>query len=316
MVHVGRGGAKLILFGEHAVVHGHPAIGTGLPGSIQATWEPATNALVTNVPDNQRPLVTRAFGLVAAHLGLGNPGGNLSIIGDIPPAAGFGSSGALCVALARAAFDSIHNEQQPANCTETIWAAAHAAETVFHGHPSGIDTGLALSGTLTLFKPRAGQLPDAQALPATGVWIVYGAVPRQTSCASTVAAIGKAMAAGDQVVHSAITRLGSISAAATDILRGLAPRQQTTAIQLGVLANAAMTTLRDLQLSTPVLDVLLETGLASGATGCKLSGGGAGGAFWLVCPDRPTAETVQAAIIDRANHLTLPGRAFTGTTRL
>jgi galactokinase/mevalonate kinase-like predicted kinase len=60
------------------------------------------------------------------------------------------------------------------------------------------------------------------------------------------------------------------------------------------------------------MDAILAAGLAAGATGGKLSGGGAGGAFWLACPAGLHAQWIQTAVIDQARRLGLPGDAFTG----
>lgn len=341
MAFIGSGSAKLILFGEHAVVHGHPAVGTSLPGQLTVRWTPGPTPLVLTCPEEYQPAILFAFQRIAGCFGLTDasrkpeptatgrqilPGGLLEFESDIPVSSGLGSSGAVCVALSRAiaayvrSVDNAHSvietagmneagtNQHPSPEDSTIWAAAHNGEQVFHGRPSGVDTGLALWRRLCLFTPQPQALPSVGFLPSTGIKLVYGSVPREASCAASVAAIGKAMATGDAGVTAALAELGRLSAQAAALLS----LQSPAAIALGSLADTAMEVLGTLGLSTLVMDAVLAAGLAAGATGGKLSGGGAGGAFWLACPGEDEATRIQTAVIEEARRLELPGEAFTG----
>jgi mevalonate kinase len=215
-------------------------------------------------------------------------------------------------AAARAGSVEAGRDRQAAFEDGKIWAAAHHGERVFHGKPSGVDTGLALWGRLSLFTPQAPDLPIVSFLAGTGISLVYGTVPREASCAANVSAIGKAMAAGNAEVSAILAELGTVSRQAADLLGNASP----AADGLGKLADTAMNLLRKLGLSTPALDALVAAGLAAGATGGKLSGGGAGGAFWLACPDSQAATRIQTAVIEEARRLDLPGYAFTGVTSI
>ncbi|MGD9939842.1 MAG: mevalonate kinase [Clostridia bacterium] len=356
MAFVGSGRAKLILFGEHAVVHGHPALGVGLPGQLTVSWTPGGNQLVLNCPEEYKPSIRLAFQRIAAHFELEGSGrtstpawGLLEFESDIPVSAGLGSSGAVCVAMARAiaagkaavpGIDKGGPGQTTLADEAAIWAAAHDGERVFHGRPSGVDTGLALWHRLCLFTPQAEGLPAVGFLPGMGINLVYGTVPREASCAANVAAIGKAMAAGDTGVSAALAELGRLTSQAASLLArnagvlaqagnltaqegalsiregDLSDQRDAAATGLGTLANAAMSILRNLDLSTPAMNAILAAGLAAGATGGKLSGGGAGGAFWLACPAGHDALQVQTAVMAEAQRLGLPGNAFTGVTTI
>lgn len=341
MAFIGSGSAKLILFGEHAVLHGHPAVGTSLPGQLTVRWTPGPTPLKLDCPEEYQQAILLAFQRIAACFGLTDatgtpeptvagrqtlPGGLLEFESDIPVSSGFGSSGAVCIALARAVAAYVRSldnapsvaepagknkagtDQHPSPVDSTIWAAAHNGEQVFHGRPSGVDTGLALWRRLCLFTLQPQALPSVGFLPSTGIKLVFGTVPREASCATSVAAIGKAMAIGDTGVSAAMTELGRLSAQAAALLS----LQSPSAAALGSLADTAMEVLGTLGLSTPAMDTILEAGLAAGATGGKLSGGGAGGAFWLACPGENDAIRIQTAVIEEARRLELPGEAFTG----
>jgi mevalonate kinase len=332
---IGSGGAKLILFGEHAVVHGHPALGVGLPGQLTVSWTPGGNQLVLNCPEEYQPPIQLAFQRIVGHFELegsvraSNPvWGLLEFESDIPVSAGLGSSGAVCVAMAKAvaaykatvsSTDKAGSGQATQADAATIWAAAHDGERVFHGKPSGVDTGLALWQRLCLFNPQPEGLPAVSFLPGAGMNLVYGTVPREASCAANVAAIGTAMAAGDTGISAALAELGRLSGQAAALLAehaNVAGQRAAPASELGKLANAAMSILRKLALSTPAMDAILAAGLAAGATGGKLSGGGAGGAFWLACPAGLDARRIQTAVIAEARRLGLPGDAFSGVTTI
>lgn len=352
MAFLGSGGSKLLLFGEHAVVHGYKALGAGLPGRLKVRWTPGTGSLILSCPEPYQAAVTSAFRRIASFFGFNGCSGLLEIDSNIPVSAGMGSSGAICVALARALASSLLSgatgrDQPSAQDEQHIWAAAHEGEQVFHGSPSGVDTGLALWQRTCLFTPQPGALPSVSFLPAIGLTLVYGTVPREASCAAKVSAIGKAMSAGDVSTASALAELGRLATQAAILLsrgkNGIRPdsssperpvssprtvgrpsrrfhdsscRETDTAEALGQLAGSAMDMLRQLGLSTPGMDTILTAGLMAGATGGKLSGGGAGGAFWLACPEERQASRIREAVIEEARRLGLPGDAYTGVLKL
>ncbi|HAE20809.1 MAG TPA: hypothetical protein DCG47_00575 [Spirochaetaceae bacterium] len=313
MAFLGRGKAKLLLFGEHAVVHGYSALGCALPGSVTARWEPSDSPLELKLPLDYEPLVRDAFLRAAAAFGIAAPTGVLEVEGDIPPGSGFGSSGALCAALARVLFASLSRASgaaDEARGIDELWRAANEAERLFHGSPSGVDTGLALLGGIQHIRPGVSFPPRAQSLQPAGCTLVYGAVPRLSSCAANVAAVGAAMRAGDKRMADAMAKLGRLADEAASLFDGGYNAKAPAA--LGALADDAQNVLRSLGLSTPTLDDLLAAGMEAGALGGKLSGGGGGGAFWLACKNIESAQTIARLLKARAKALALPGDAYIG----
>ena len=281
---VGAGNGKLLLFGEHAAVYGHPACGLTLPLSIRLTIAqlPENDWRLPSMPPAELILLER---FLQETVGLLPPDcrepGQIRIESDIPVGMGLGSSAAWCVAFVRAMLE-------PTLPVDQLWEIAHRAERFFHGTPSGIDTGLALLDGLYSFAPDPPALPAARRLAGFPLHLIVGSVPRSGSTRQLVGDLRKRMEAGETVVRRGIDRLGALSAEAVELLSpqegGENPRE------LGRIADLAHRLLDELGLSTPEINRLLEVGRKKGACGGKLSGAGGGGAFFLLFPSAEGAD--------------------------
>jgi mevalonate kinase len=284
MDRVGRGRAKLLLFGEHSAVHGYPSIGLGLPGAteirVRANADEGWSFPELSLGEGRR------FGefLASASLilpALASGGGEIRISSTIPRELGFGSSAALCVALAEAFAPE-------AGSPAEIWSIAHRAEAFFHGRPSGIDTGLSLLGGLRVFRPRPPELPETRLLPDAGLHLVIGAVPRRRSTAVLVGELSARIASGDSGARALVEELGAICERAIPLIEEAAGGR--TGARLGTLLAEAHEALRGLGLGGAGVDRLIRAGLELGALGGKQSGAGAGGAFFLLYPSASSAR--------------------------
>ncbi len=132
-----------------------------------------------------------------------------------------------------------------------------------------------------LGPPGATGLPSITTFRSPRVALIAGAVPRRGDCAALIRGVGERMRAGDSQVSAALAALGAVAQEACELLVG----RRQVATGLGALANRAMAELRMLGLADTAQDRLIEEGLRTGAIGGKLSGAGAGGAFYLVYPD-------------------------------
>ncbi len=288
MAAIGTGCGKLILFGEHAAVFGHPAIGVQLPERTTATIHGPTADRwdVGEMPPEDRQVVQRLMDKLEVLLpGLASSGRkSVRIESSVPRGIGMGSSAALCSAIAAASLNLLGGDQ-PADSLVRTWRLAHDLEGMFHGTPSGIDTGLSLLRGVTAFSPQPPGLPLWERLECAPLWLVVGALPRSGDSAALIRGIGQRLRSGERDVRDALSTLGSIAAQAKrDLSAGAG------AASAGMLADKAMEVLRRLGLSHPSLDWLLDEGRKSGALGGKLSGAGGGGAFFLVCADANAAR--------------------------
>jgi mevalonate kinase len=272
------GYGKIILLGEHAVVHGYPALAAALDRgvTIAPVATPAGGPLrlelrVWNVAvaaDDDHP-VARSLAAVADALGAGRP--PLSLIGDaqIPPGAGLGSSAALAVAVARAVLTHLQRPVELAALTR----AAGASEALVHGRPSGVDVALAIAGGVGVFRRSTGLVP-LTGVPPLRVLVGPSGAPR-----STAAMIDRvAEATGGRTDDARLRELGALTDTATAALRA------GDRAALGAAMNRAHGLLADLWVSTPALDALCDAARAAGASGAKLTGAGGGGAVIAVAP--------------------------------
>ena len=307
----GMGRAKLLLFGEHAAVYGHPAVGLSLPAAIRAqvTLGGAQGWRFPRALPEERErlaLLLERFSRIIPGLEEAR-GGELELASDIPRGQGFGSSAALCAAVASALCSALGHGDP----LTVIWAYAHEAERLFHGTPSGIDTGLALLNGLYLFQPDPPNLPAARRLKGRELPLVVGALPRRAESGELIRGLRESMEAGRRRTAHLLGELGSIARRAWEILEASpdSPAGEGLAL-LGALAWQAQERLAELDLSTPELDGLLEQGRRAGALGGKLSGAGGGGAFFLIFAE-PQAALSAAAQLRTAVKSGMPGAAET-----
>lgn len=327
----GRGGGKLLMFGEHAAVYGYPAVGIAFPAEIRveiaAEDPPASGASIwefENVNEEFRPTLERlGAACEEAVPTLSGKHFHIRIQSSIAPGVGFGSSGALCVAMAEALLgpgtaDSGDAERLddagdgPMRSGKTsraqVWKLAHRLEKVYHGTPSGIDTGLAALGGLRIFRPSPPGLPSATALEGVPFFLLAGYIPRTGNTGGIIGSLRERMIEGDESVARNLADLGGTADEALLLLTGppsvagesvrpAPPAPSHTAAALGELADRAQDLLAKLELSSERTNELLAAGRAAGATGGKLSGAGAGGAFFLIVPDRETLARCTEALL-------------------
>jgi len=212
------------------------------------------------------------------HLGLEHV--RISLAGDLPLAAGLGSSAALAVAIVRATGVSDPDE---------VRVAAHQLEQIAHGRASGIDDAVISYGTPLLFRPDAP--PGARfiklAFPAPPFWVAW--VPRICSTKESVARVAT-MAAAEP------TRFGALVAATTRIVsEGEGALRSGGHAQVGRLMNEAQAILDEIGVVVDSHRKLCELGMRAGALGAKTTGAGGGGAVMFLGPAEMELDRVLAA---------------------
>jgi mevalonate kinase len=276
----GFGHGKIILIGEHGVVHGHPALAAGIARGVHAEatgggagrLEVPEWSLSTRAGDDTPP--GRALAAILARLGATDL--DFRLDAEIPSQAGLGSSAAMAVAIARAAAAAVAARSgTPAVETEQA-AAVDEAESVFHGTPSGIDAAAAFGGGVGWFRRGAGW----RAIPLPGpLTLCVGLSGRPRDTAAQVAAVRR-LREHAPVVDKALALFDDLAEGGE---RALATGD---AEALGRLFDVAHGILCALRVSSPELDAMVHGARAAGALGAKLTGAGGGGAVIALAPAR------------------------------
>jgi mevalonate kinase len=268
---------KIILFGEHAVVYGRPALAVPVtqvhadvevmdsvrPGIWIDAPEVNLQAELNTLPsDHPLAAVIHSF----LFLSRVSPFPNLEtkITSTIPVASGLGSGTAVTVALTRALVSHLN---QPMT-DEELNAFAYEIEKLHHGTPSGIDNTVVTYGRPVYFV-------RGQPIETFNVGEPFTIVIADTGIsAPTKESVGdvRRLWMEDQPRWERVfDKIGEISSAAR---RTIEAGNLNT---LGELMNENHALLQTLTVSSPELDRLVETARKAGALGAKLSGGGRGG---------------------------------------
>lgn len=273
----GHAGGKVILLGEHVVVHGQPAIVGGLDRGVRVDVDPAAGA----APVDER--VAEVVRLAARLLRVDGQPRAIRISGDLPVGMGLGSSAALAVAVLRALATAYGRDPGP----DEIAAHAHEIEKLFHGTPSGVDSTAATWGGLLWFEagPPARHERLRLSAPLPLVVLLSGSA-RSTS--RTVGSLRERAAAAPEVYRPVFAAVGELVRAARHALEG------GDRARLGELMTMNHGLLRACGVSTPELDALVDAALDAGARGAKLTGAGGGGAVIALPAD--DAESLARAL--------------------
>jgi mevalonate kinase len=289
---------KVILFGEHAVVYGQPAIAVpvtqvrakgiitpliqGPPGAIQI--EAPAIGLHANLDElaADDPIGAALAGAFAA-LGVEQPPAfKLKVTSTIPVASGLGSGAAVSVAIIRVVAAFLGHPLADDQVSEI----AFEVEKLHHGTPSGIDNSVVTYAQPVYFiKDRALETLKVAA-PFT---LVIGDTGVSSPTRDAVGDLRAAWQADPRHYDSIFAAVGDIARQA----RATIESGDTGA--LGPLMDANHGHLQTMRVSSRELDALVEAARAAGALGAKLSGGGRGGNM-IALVDESTADAVAAAL--------------------
>jgi mevalonate kinase len=290
---------KVILFGEHAVVYGQPAIAVPVlqvraKVTINADPMAARGNIEIDAPDIRlkKPLDELAsdhpFVLLFDQLKMTYgvtlfPAMRLRIKSTIPIASGLGSGTAVSVAIIRAVSTFVGNPLS----LEQISAIAFEIEKKYHGTPSGIDNTVVTYAQPVYFI-RQEPIEVLPVLEDFTLVIADSGMRSKTSIA--VGHVREKWEHERQQVEDIFNAIGEISHQARNIIRSEDPQE------LGSLMNENHALLVKLGVSNPRLDDLVAQAIQSGAAGAKLSGAGEGGnVIALVKPEiaQAVAESLQ-----------------------
>lgn len=289
---------KTILFGEHAVVYGHPAIAVPLPDisltvivqalpnqkKIRIVNEGLDEDFLLDEKESENPY---AFALetIRNYLKINHlPAMQLTITSNIPPESGLGSSAAFSVAITRAVTSFLGFRL----ALEDLNNIAFEIEKRQHGTPSGIDN------TVVCFqKPiffRRGQ-PVEFIITGKPMTLILANSGIRSLTKEVVDQIREKKNKETEFVDRIFDRIGSIT------INARLKIEQGDQGSIGQLMLENHHLLNELGLSLEKLDDLVETSMQSGAFGAKLCGSGKGGnVVALVPPEK--SNNIEKALME------------------
>lgn len=286
---------KIILFGEHAVVYGRPAIAapvsqiratavvTPNPGGGVRLTAPdiGVDALLTDLPvDDPLALAVRQVQQTANLPQL--PDFLLTVRSAIPIASGLGSGAAITAAVIRAV--AAHLSLPMLLAKETISALTYEVEKVHHGMPSGIDNTVVAYEQPVYFVRRQPQNRIEPFHVAAPLHILIGDTGIRSSTRAAVLDVRRRWQEDTPRFERIFDACGRIAEAARAAI------EAGDVLQVGRLMNENHVWLQEMTVSSPQLDALAAAAGQAGALGAKLSGGGRGGnMIALVTPQTETA---------------------------
>jgi mevalonate kinase len=296
---------KIILFGEHAVVYGRPAIALpvmGVNARVVVLASPFGNPgeVEIHAPliglheslanlDPKHPFAVLLSEL-ANHLNIKQyPAFRMRVTSTIPIASGLGSGAAVSTAMIRAVATFLGYTLED----ETISSLVFITEKIFHGTPSGIDNTVVAFAKPLLFTRGQPNLfinirqPFTLIIADTGV---------RSPTIHAVAAVRQLYQQDPRHYDAIFDHIAMIVKQAHGLL------ENGQVHDLGPLLIDNHHRLKELTVSSAELDTLVDAALQNGALGAKLSGGGRGGNILALVKKEDAERIANALSIAGAKH--------------
>ena len=282
------GYGKLILFGEHFVVYGIPAIAGGINSTTTGIAEKGNKPGI-EIIDNRKAVegykegklkhLAESLELMKKKINVNfeeNPV-KITLAGDLFCASGVGASAACCVAIARA----ISNYFNLNLSGEEINNIAYEGEKAYAGNPSGIDNTVSTFGSLILFERNlTGGSNKIEKLPlGKPMYIVMANTGITANTKTAVSGVKERKEQFPDKYNAIFEKEAKlVEQAKTALAEGNLEK-------VGQLIKKNHKLLQDIKVSCKELDDLIELAESNGALGAKMTGGGLGGYMFALAPN-------------------------------
>lgn len=292
--------AKIILFGEHAVVYGQPAVAAPVsdlrafaeikidrkldsPKILANDLNLEFSLSERNLPDSIK-YIAQSIRFITQKLNepLLEIPWRLTLWSQIPIARGLGSSAAINVVLIKALFSATETQYTPYALNEI----AFELEKLYHGRPSGIDnTVISLEQPILFQKREKVKFLDPQEL-----YFIIG----DTGIGKKTALVVKEVAARYQANNSLYNEIFQVIG---EIAReGAKSLEAGNKENLGKLMDQNQHLLQQINVSCSELDHLIDVAKKKGALGAKLCGAGKGGCMVALAGNHRQAQLIATAL--------------------
>ncbi|MFH1978451.1 MAG: mevalonate kinase [Candidatus Aenigmatarchaeota archaeon] len=295
----GYGFGKVILFGEHFVVHGVPSIASAINSkttAIAIKKEGSGFELEDKRPEipgykkekfeqqaDSNNKILQKVGINVEETGL-----KIVLGGDLVAASGVGSSAASCAAIARALSEEFNLNLDD----EKINEIAYEGEKGYHGTPSGIDNTAATYGSLIWFVKGTPPVMD-RIKTEKPMLIVMGNTGIVANTKAAVAGVAERKEKNPEKYNQIFDQAKALVQEARTAL------EEGDSQKVGKLMDDNHKLLQDIGVSSPELDMLVALAKENGAIGAKMTGGGLGGYMVALVPDEETQEKISSIMEEK-----------------
>lgn len=263
---------KIMLMGEHAVVYGYPCIVTAVSERMTVTLEESDEMILP--PGDTRFIEIILEMMQVSMMKISTNGFSSGY--------GLGSSSAITVSLVKALSEYIGKKLNK----KQIFDIAYKAVLKVQGKGSGFDVAAAIWGG-TLYFVTGGKVIEPLHIKEMPLVVGYTGVKADTvSLIQNVAEKMEKESEKMQRIYDAIGKL--VDDAKIQMLVGDWGR-------VGKFMNYNQEYLRDLGVSTPLLEQLISSSISAGAYGAKLSGAGGGDCMITLGDNNDIKKAIQDA---------------------
>tara|TARA_Y100000310_G_C20655816_1_gene801911 strand:+ start:197 stop:1129 length:933 start_codon:yes stop_codon:yes gene_type:complete len=291
------GYGKTILFGEHFVVYGIPAIASALGNRTIARAEKTEKfAFIDNRPETpgykekKTEEIQRQLGSLLEQFGLEKEGNSVKITleGNLICNSGVGASAALAVSIVRALNELLGKGMDDI----AINKAAHKAEEAGSGPASGIDdTCSTFGGFLTFEKNLEGRANNIETLSIENpVEIVLATTGITQETKKVVADVRAKKETDEESFREIVEDYRQV------YKKGLTAIKAGNWNEVGKQMDKNQELLRQIDVSCDEIEEIVKVAKAQGALGAKLTGTGRGGYVLLLTPGQELQEKIAKAV--------------------
>ena len=301
----GVGFGKVILFNEHFVVYGIPAVVSAVGAKTTALVERKPGSgyeLRDDRPESpgykaeklQQQKESLDIMLKFMNVDTQHHHYTITLGGDLIAASGVGASAASCAAIARAFSEELNLNFSD----ERVNEVAYEGEKGYHGTPSGIDNTAATYGGLIWYRREGSAQRMERMRLRKPVEVVMGNTGK---VADTKLVVGGVKERKEREPE----KYGRLFQEAEQLV--VNARKQLEVFNLekvGAYMNENHQLLQEIGVSSPELDALVKLARDTGAIGAKLTGTGRGGYMVALTPGHELQDRV-ADEIERHGSQTL-----------